>query len=53
MTKATRNISPIKNDIDGKELTVIIPAAGEGTRMKSYGPKSLIKIGKNLTILEN
>ena len=33
------------------ELTVIIPSAGEGRRMKSYGPKSLIEIG-NGTILE-
>jgi 2-C-methyl-D-erythritol 4-phosphate cytidylyltransferase len=28
-------------------LTVIIPAAGEGRRMKSYGPKSLIELGKS------
>jgi len=27
-------------------LTVIIPAAGEGRRMKSYGPKPLIDLGK-------
>ena len=25
-------------------ITVIIPAAGEGRRMKSYGPKSLINL---------
>lgn len=34
------------------QLTVIIPAAGIGRRMKSYGPKSLIKIG-NSTIIKN
>jgi choline kinase len=34
------------------QLTVIIPAAGIGRRMKSYGPKPLIKIG-NSTIIKN
>ena len=34
------------------EIDVIIPAAGMGRRMKSYGPKSLIKIG-NSTIIKN
>tara|TARA_R110002012_G_scaffold319935_2_gene541854 strand:+ start:1558 stop:2259 length:702 start_codon:yes stop_codon:yes gene_type:complete len=33
------------------EITVIIPAAGRGRRMKSYGPKPLINIG-SCTILE-
>jgi|LULM01.1.fsa_nt_gb choline kinase len=33
-------------------IGVIIPAAGMGRRMKSYGPKPLIKIG-NSTILKN
>ena len=33
------------------EITVIIPAAGRGRRMKSYGPKPLINIGA-YTILE-
>ena len=33
-------------------IGVIIPAAGMGRRMKSYGPKSLIKIG-NSTIIKN
>ena len=33
-------------------INVIIPAAGMGRRMKSYGPKSLIKIG-NSTIVKN
>lgn len=32
-------------------MSVIIPAAGLGTRMKSYGPKSLIKIN-DTTIIE-
>ena len=33
-------------------INVIIPAAGIGRRMKSYGPKPLIKIG-NSTIIKN
>lgn len=32
------------------EISVIIPAAGAGKRMKSYGPKSLIKIKKERLI---
>lgn len=39
--------------IDDTEcINVIIPAAGMGRRMKSYGPKPLIKIG-NSTIIKN
>jgi len=34
------------------KISVIIPAAGAGRRMKSYGPKSLIKVGKS-TIVSN
>jgi choline kinase len=33
-------------------VNIIIPAAGMGRRMKSYGPKPLIKIG-NSTIIKN
>lgn len=36
------------NDID-----IIIPSAGIGKRMKSFGPKSLIGIKPNLNILQN
>jgi len=36
-----------------KDLSIIIPAAGMGKRMKSYGPKALIEINKNgTTIIE-
>ena len=34
------------------KINIIIPAAGMGRRMKSYGPKPLIKIG-NSTIIKN
>ena len=35
-----------------EKLCVIIPAAGVGHRMKSYGPKSLIEINNSSTIIE-
>ena len=35
-----------------KHIGVIIPAAGMGRRMKSYGPKPLIRIG-NSTVIKN
>ena len=35
-----------------EKIGIIIPAAGSGRRMKSYGPKPLIKIG-NSTIIKN
>jgi len=44
---AVRHISPAtipKNQEDSR-MTVIIPAAGMGRRMKSYGPKCLIDVG--------
>ena len=37
---------------EAKVIDIIIPAAGMGRRMKSYGPKPLIKIG-NSTIIKN
>jgi choline kinase len=39
----------IKKQLDD-EITVIIPAAGRGRRMKSYGPKPLINIGRSTII---
>jgi len=37
---------------DTERLNIIIPAAGMGRRMKSYGPKALIKIGSS-TVINN
>ena len=34
------------------KTTIIIPAAGAGRRMKSYGPKPLIKVGDS-TVIKN
>jgi len=48
--KAARNIKPIKDDKRSKKFSIIIPSAGEGSRMRSFGPRSLIQLtnGKNL-----
>jgi len=35
-----------------KPISIIIPAAGMGYRMKSYGPKALIKLNKRYTLIE-
>jgi choline kinase len=34
-----------------EDLTIIIPAAGMGRRMKSYGPKSLIDLGNGQSVI--
>jgi choline kinase len=52
MTKAIRNITSVKNSINSKNLTIIIPSAGEGSRMKTHGAKSLIKLTPTQTILD-
>ncbi len=44
---AKRNVSPTK----GKKYSIIIPAAGIGSRMKSYGPKCLIPLNKTHNVL--
>ena len=38
---------------DSEDIGIIIPAAGLGKRMKSRGPKPLIKINGDTTILKN
>lgn len=52
----TRFTVPIKREGFGTKaenpLTVIIPAAGMGNRMKSYGPKCLLQANSKETILE-
>ena len=37
-------------DNDASRIAVIIPAAGTGRRMKSYGPKPLIRVGESTVI---
>lgn len=52
MAKAVRNISCIHAQNTYK-YSVIIPAAGQGLRMKSYGAKSLINLTPDLTVIQN
>ena len=51
MGNAQKNVAAISTPKKQK-YTIIIPSAGQGQRMKSYGPKSLIKINGK-TILEH
>lgn len=47
-----RNVAAIRTPKKQK-FSVIIPAAGEGTRMKSYGAKPLIRLSDECTLIEN
>ena len=49
---ATRNIANI-HTTNTHKYSIIIPSAGQGLRMKSYGAKSLIKLTPDLTVLQN
>lgn len=50
MGLAYRNILPIRGTKINR-FSVIIPAAGLGFRMKSYGPKSLLKLTPDIDII--
>jgi len=52
MTKATRNISFIHAPNNYK-YSIIIPAAGQGLRMKSCGVKSLISLTSQINVIQN
>ena len=56
MRNKNRFTTLIKHDGYGKSkenpLSVIIPAAGMGNRMKSYGPKCLLPVNQQQTILD-
>jgi choline kinase len=52
MSQATRNVSFIKAP-NVQKYSIIIPAAGMGVRMKSFGVKPLIKLKPDLTVLQN
>jgi len=53
MGTAQRNIANIKGRIIKPRYEIIIPAAGMGSRMKYYGPKSLTKIKNDTTIIDH
>jgi choline kinase len=46
-------IKHIKRINEPTAIDIVIPAAGLGKRMKSYGPKPLIAIKNNQTIIDN
>jgi NDP-sugar pyrophosphorylase family protein len=48
MGTAKRNINKTKNN--NRKISIIIPMAGSGYRMKSYGPKPLLELENNKTI---
>lgn len=54
--KASRHITSTKrvapSSIKDDALTIIIPAASVGKRMKSLGPKALLPLNRGVTILE-
>ncbi len=49
--KAIRNLTACYKPREDKKYSIIIPAAGLGYRMKTYGAKSLIRLNKSHTIL--
>lgn len=51
MKNAIRNVEYLKHN-SKKKYSIIIPAAGVGYRMKSYGPKSLLKIKENKRLID-
>jgi len=54
MPLATRNITSTKKQFKSQHsnFSVVIPAAGMGHRMKSYGPKALINLYGETTLIE-
>lgn len=52
VTLKNKHIAPISKPGNSK-FSVIIPAAGVGSRMRSYGAKSLLKLNDSVTILDN
>lgn len=51
MSIAIRNVATIRTPRKNKKYSIIIPAAGMGTRMLIHGPKPLVKIYNQQTIL--
>lgn len=54
MPRAQKNVAPIHPVFSKKDkFSIVIVAAKEGNRMRSYGPVSLIKLKNNLTVIEH
>jgi len=52
MRAAVKNVTSIRTPGKSSGLSIIIPVAGVGYRMKSYGPKAMIEVSKNTTLIE-
>ena len=52
MPRAVRHIAPIRGPLKQQKYTVIIPAAGMGNRMSTYGPKSLLTLDGHTTLID-
>ena len=52
MGRFTTSIKDKDPEEENSEITVIIPVAGMGHRMKSYGPKCLLPANQKETILQ-
>jgi choline kinase len=52
MGQARRHIAPARLPQEDGRLSVIIPAAGIGKRMKSKGPKGLLPVHQGMPLLE-
>ena len=52
MAQANRRVAPARLPSGKDRLTVIIPAAGIGRRMKSRGPKALLSVVHGMSVLE-
>lgn len=48
---SVRHIASTKLPNKKEKYTIVIPAAGQGSRMLTYGPKSMIKLNNNATVL--
>lgn len=53
MNKALRNVSVVKNAGKKLKTSVIILAAGEAARMRSHGPRPLIRIYNNTNLISH
>lgn len=51
MGNAVRNIACCSHPRQNRKYSIVIPAAGLGTRMKKYGPKSLINVNDKDNII--
>lgn len=49
---ATRNVVAASGPRQNRKYSIVIPAAGAGTRMKKYGAKPLIKVSETNNIID-